>query len=57
MNMIPGLLLVSGKINFWQRSGNWRYPGEEIAFLLIGFGWGVVLYQFVMRRRKTLHLA
>ena len=57
MNIVPGLLLMAEKINFWHHSGKWSYPGAEIAFLLVGFGWGVVLYQFVMRRREALHLA
>ncbi|MDP3075445.1 hypothetical protein [Bradyrhizobium sp.] len=50
LNSVPGLLLTLNGTNEIIHGRYWEYPGFEIACLLIGFAWGVALFELMVRR-------
>ena len=50
LNSVPGLFLTLNGINEIIHGRYWENPGFEIACLLIGFGWGVALFELMVRR-------
>jgi hypothetical protein len=50
LNLVPGLWVTLLGVNGILHGQGWRDPGFEIACLLIGLGWGAVLYALTVRR-------